>query len=491
MKFTQNKNNAAVLSELPGDSLMWDIFGLLSETPRPSHYFDKIVPRLVKLGEELGFEAKEVEGHNVVITKKADAGFEHLPTVVLQGHSDMVAEMSEKAGAFDFKNDALKLRVVDGWLMATETTLGSDDGIATAMALSYMKNNKTGKIELLITSNEEVGLDGARAVKPGMVSGKYLINIDSEEANEICVGCAGGLSFEMTYDLKTEANTQKARHIFIRDGSGGHSGTQIHQYRLNSLKVMGEMMLAMIEKDPEMVLCNIKGGNLFNAIPRDGFMDVLCSEQAFQAGLEVYQQIKIEQADIDPKFNIEITDVDAPTRFTKCTRDAIVNLINAWQHGVLRIDSHGNTETSNNLASIVCADGQAKMVCSARSFYDAALFRFYRRAQNMCAANGWTCHPHFGFYSGWQPDYNSTLLKLTKQAYLETFKKEPRVYSVHAGLECAVIMANDSSIKESVSIGPTILGAHSPSERMHIEETVETYEALCKLMELFYANKFE
>ena len=483
-----NENNKSIIAQLPGEPLVWNIFAALCETPHPSHYCDKIVPKLMELAAHFGFEAThDADGNNVVIVKKADPGYENKPTVVLQGHSDMVAEKLPEL-VHDFKNDAIKLRIDGEWLKATNTTLGADDGVATAFALAYMATQKSGRIELLITSNEEVGLLGANALKKGFVTGKYLINIDSEEANEIAVGCAGSLSFYLTRDIKTEAKKQSAHHVAVTGGFGGHSGADIHCFRFNSLVGIGALLDAARSADPEARLANIVAGKLRNAIPRDGSFDIVCNDAAVEAMKKTFNEIKEIYAVTDPSLKIEVTKTEVDGVYDAESSDAITDLLLIWPNGLWRINDQGATESSNNLASIAIADGVATVTVSARSFIDDALTHFYARSARMAARCGFKISEYWGNYSGWKPNYNSQLLAIAKDSFKQSFGTEPRVYAIHAGLECSILMAKDPVMEEAISIGPTIVHAHSPDEACHIKECVATYEAFVTLMENFYKN---
>lgn len=469
--------------------LVWEIFDEITKVPRPSKREEKIGKYLVEFAEKHNLEYQCDAIGNIVIRKSATAGYEALPTVVLQAHTDMVCEKNSDK-VFDFDNDAIETIIDNGWVRANGTTLGADDGIGIAAALAVLIDEKIAHpaIEALFTVDEETGLTGAFNLGEGMLTGKYLINLDSEDEGEVFIGCAGGVDTLAYLPLKTEPTP--ADHalfeIAVSGLLGGHSGDDIDKGRANSNKVACRIA-EQASRLHSARIASFDGGNLRNAIPREAKVVVAVPVKesmkfvgdAFALG----EAIKTEFAFTEPNMDISIAEIEAvPRVLTEATQRQLLLAVMAVPTGVLAMSAAmpGLVETSTNLASVKFEGDKIVITTSQRSSVESA--KEYAKLHIEAAFVAAGCEVrHSDGYPGWAPNPHSQLLETTKHAYVALFGVEPKVRAIHAGLECGLFLEKYPHL-EMVSFGPTLRGVHSPDERLEIATVDKFWQLLIEVL---------
>ncbi|MBN2498826.1 MAG: aminoacyl-histidine dipeptidase [Deltaproteobacteria bacterium] len=466
-----------------------DWFEALSKIPRCSKNEEAIRKWLLAWSSEHGFEARTDEVGNVVIEVPASAGLEKAPAAVIQGHMDMVCEKT-KGSAHDFSRDPIKMVYTDdGWLTADGTTLGADNGIAIAMALALALDEDAAHppLELLFTVDEETGLTGASALKPGFIKGSLLMNVDSEDEGVFTVGCAGGKDTQLALpvELADLPAGHKALKLVAGGMSGGHSGVDIHEQRANALKMLARALLGLVDLDLRLV--SLEGGTAHNAIPRDA--EALIALPASAEGdarkriSALDAALKKEFDKTDPKIAIELQDGESQARAMPAamTRKAI-DFILAIPHGVAAMskDIPGLVETSDNLATAKIEAGQLKVMTSQRSSNMDRLELLTKRIEGIARLAGGEAVSGGG-YPAWQPDMSSKLLARCKSVYTELFGKQPVVEVIHAGLECGIIGSKYPGM-DMISFGPTIKNPHSPDEKIDIKTIGQVWDFMVALL---------
>jgi dipeptidase D len=463
---------------------LWQRFYELSQVPRPSKKEEKVRAYLRNLFNDLKLSWKEDAVGNIVVNVSAAPGYEKTPVVVLQGHVDMVCEKN-KGTEHDFDNDPLKLLRVDGWITADGTTLGSDNGIgvAAAIAAATDKDAIHGPLELLLTIDEETGLTGANNLQPGFISGKILLNLDSEEHGAFYVGCSGGIDTVGTF--KAEYNEfpkgYSAYEIMVTGLKGGHSGLDIHAGRGNAIKILARVLKAL--DDINYALARIEGGSKRNAIPREAEAVIQVSpaeeEKVKKLILEFESRIQNEFKTSDSGLKIEFKKTEASAKvFTKEFSEKIINTLLAIPHGVIAMsqDIADLVETSANLATVVNTDDNVVVGTSQRSSVDSANKYIAQSVASVFKLAGADIKTGDG-YPGWKPDMNSNILKISKKVFKDLYKKDPEIKAIHAGLECGILGDKNKGM-DMISFGPTITGAHSPDEKVNIETVGMFYDLL-------------
>lgn len=457
-------------------------FEEICKVPRPSKKEEKIIAYLKAFGESNKLETKVDEAGNVLIKKPATPGKENLKTVILQSHVDMVCEKNSNV-QHDFMTDPIEL-VIDGdWMKANGTTLGADNGIgvATQLAVLAAHDIEHGPIECLFTVDEETGLSGAFALKEGFLSGEILLNLDSEDEGEMFIGCAGGMDsvgeFEYT---KTEI---PARYFFFKVGvsglKGGHSGGDIHLGRGNANKILNRFLSQTFGKY-DMYLCEINGGNLRNAIPREAY--AVCAvpyedKESIRVDLNLFTtDIENEYGAVEPDLKLTLeSETERPWAIDKDTTGRLLKTIHALHHGVYAMshDIPGLVETSTNLASVKMKDGDTvKIETSQRSSILSARDDMAATVRAALELGG--ARVSFGDgYPGWKPNPNSEILKVAEASYKRLFGVDAQVKAIHAGLECGLFL-DKYPFLDMISFGPTLRDVHSPDERLEIP-TVDKY----------------
>lgn len=460
---------------------VWELFGEICQIPRPSKKEEKILAYLIDFAKKHQLAYKQDRLGNLVIRKAASPGYEDRASVVLQSHVDMVCE--KNAGVtHDFDKDPIVPRIDDGWVRATGTTLGADDGIGMAVQLAILEseNIEHGPIECLFTVDEETGLTGAFGLEKGFIDSPYLLNLDSEDDGELFIGCAGGLDTLITFALdrvQPEANHQAFR-LQVQGLKGGHSGDDIHRGRGNAIKVLNRILWNG-ERMYELRLAEIEGGNLRNAIPREASavftvpVRHMHNLQALVKKLSV--QIQTELKTNEPGLQISLTEAVQPENLLNGgLQQRLLNALYACPHGVIAMsaDIPKLVETSTNLASVKMTPQEIIVATSQRSSSDTAIEDIAGMVSSVFQLAGARVK-HGDGYPGWTPNMDSRILAVMKTAYERLFGEEPRVLAIHAGLECGLIGEKYPGI-DMISYGPTIKGAHSPDEGIEIS-TVQKF----------------
>ncbi len=466
---------------------LWNHFDKIRTIPRPSRHEEKIREHLLSWAKERGFATRVDKIGNVVITVPATKGHEQAPMLVLQAHMDMVCE--KNAGvSFDFANDAIQLQRDGDWLKAQGTTLGADNGIGLAAALAVADDPAVvhGPLEILITMDEETGLTGAAQLDPSLVTGRRMLNLDSEELYAIYIGCSGGGNsvFKLNVEGEVPARGSRTVEIAVTGLKGGHSGMEIQHQRGNAIRLLARILHDVGE---EIRIDKIDGGNAHNAIPREARATVTLPQDVLDhlrsAVDEQSTAIKEELAVSDSGVTITVHDVAAtPARVMNAdSTRRVVGMLNALPHGVdaMSLDVPGLVETSNNLAAVHTVDDTVEVLISVRSSIRSSLIALRDRAQTIGELAGASIE-HSDPYPGWKPNLKSEVLTKAKRVHVEQLGREAHLAAIHAGLECGVIGEKYPGM-DMISFGPTIEGPHSPDERVNIP-SVETFWKFLKAL---------
>jgi len=464
-------------------------FRQISQIPRPSRKEQKIVAWLMNWAAENGLEAKTDEQLNILIEVPASSGFEHAQTLVLQGHLDMVCEKT-KDSTHDFDKDPIELVFTeDGWLTANQTTLGADNGIAIAMAMVAATDDRLAhpRLELLFTTDEETGLTGATALKPGFIKGKQLLNIDSEDEGVFTVGCAGGEDAQLQLPFMADESlpAHSAFRLVAGGMSGGHSGIDIIKQRANAIKLLFRAIHAMAAAT-DLRISSVSGGTARNAIPRDAEAVLLiptADMEAVQALIgEFESKLKTAYATTDPNLSLTLTAERGDYKATsaRTTRNAI-DVVLIYPHGVAKMsnDIAGLVETSNNMATIGVENSKLIILSNQRSSDMDSLALLGDRILSVARLAG-AEGAISGGYPSWQPNLNSGLLARCLEVYQQNFQSKPTVEAIHAGLECGIIGAKYDGM-DMISFGPTIRNPHSPDEKIEIKSIGKVWDFMTAL----------
>ena len=471
--------------------LIWKNFYKLTQIPRPSGHTEKVAQMLVDFAKEHGAEAFIDDAGNVVMRKGATPGYENKETAVLQAHMDMVPQKVKESN-HDFVNDPIETYIDGEWVKAKGTTLGSDDGMGVAAAMSIIEDEAVehGPIEVLITKDEETGMYGAFGLKADTLKGKYLLNLDSETEGEITIGCAGGMDVVCTMEYQevdVDPEGMQAFRINMKGLRGGHSGLEINEGRANANKLMARLLFAAVNTGLAS-LCSWTGGNMRNAIPREGEVIVVVpNDKADELKALVEKCHKLfndEFAELE-KGNISLTiePCDMPLKAIPAEiQENLINVVMAAHDGVLRFipTIPDIVETSSNLSIISIADGKAEVDILARSATDSMklyLCNMHRACFSMAGMNV----KFEGGYSGWQPNTSSPLVKMMAEIYEKMYGQKPLVQVCHAGLECGIIGVNYPDM-DMASFGPTLRSPHTPDERCLIPTVGRFYDYVKEIL---------
>lgn len=463
---------------------IWKNFSLLNAVPRPSKREEKVRAFIKKYGENLGLETTVDPIGNVIIRKPATPGMEDRKTVTLQSHLDMVHQKNADVD-FDFETQGIKMYVDDDWVTAEGTTLGADNGIGVASIMSILESNEIAhpSLEALFTIDEEQGLTGASNLKPRTLKGQILLNLDTEEDDEIDIGCAGGVDVTASKTCQTIPLHTQGISIEIKGLQGGHSGMDIHLGRGNANVILRRLLFAGLENQIQLV--SIDAGGLRNAIPREATalfavadpQGYLVKAEALKASiLEEYKHI---ERDLNIRINSSQLNGEALT-----VKDSIgfIRSLNAAHNGVYRMSPEviGLVEASNNIARIELQNGHLKVMCLTRSSVDSTKKEVASQLKAAFSLSNMDV-TLTADYPGWAPDSDSEIVKLLERIYRERFNEEPNVMACHAGLECGVIGATHPDM-DLISFGPTIQGAHSPDERVNIKSVQKFWGFLLQIL---------
>ena len=456
---------------------VFEHFALINAIPRPSKREEKIIAYLKEFGESRGLETIVDETGNVLIRKNATPGYEDRDTIILQSHMDMVCEKLPECN-IDFDNDPIETYVDGEWLCAKGTTLGADDGIGIAMELALLDADdiEHGPIECVFTRDEETGLTGAEGIKAGFMTGKMLINLDSEDEGQIFVSCAGGKRTQAIFRPKYLDNTEGLffLKIGVKQLTGGHSGDDINKKRANSIKLLSRFIYLMSEKG-KVLLGNLNAGGLHNAIPRDGEMIIAvpaAEKENVRAAFNVFaSEVEEEYHVTEPNIKMYMESAEAGKVICEEDSRKIILALQGVDNGVLSMCQDKAiewlVETSSNLASVKTQeDGSILVTTSQRSNVMSALDNMCNTVRAVFQLAGAEVDTGEG-YPAWKMNPDSKLTKMVVDSYKELFGKEPQVLGIHAGLECGLFAERYPDL-DMVSMGPTLRGVHSPDERLLI-----------------------
>ena len=467
-------------------------FKEITTIPRESGHEEQIIAYLQKFAADRSLECKTDDAGNVLIVKEGASGYESVPTIVLQSHSDMVCEKNEGV-KHDFAKDPIRYVIEDGWMIAPDTTLGADCGIGIAAQLALLDSDlPCGKIECLFTVAEETGLDGAMALQPGFFSGKVLLNLDSEDEGEIFVGCAGGLDTTAVFSYTEDDICEgfEIEEVFVKDAMGGHSGDDINKGRANAVQLLGRFLYGILDLDWQLV--KIDGGNKRNAIAREA-KAVIAAEpdtlDIINERLESYAEEVVEEyGAIEKNLNLGYaqTSSDGLKAIDEMTAWNLVTALCASPHGVLAMSQEieNFVETSTNLASVKMTEpGKIRIGSSQRSCVTAAR-RAAAAKMEACFVLAGAVVTHESEYPGWAPAAVSPVRDACVASYRKLFGVEPKVKAIHAGLECGLFTEKFPGL-DMVSFGPTLRGVHAPGERLDLA-SLEKFVDLLKDVVLNY-----
>lgn len=469
---------------------LWNYFHEITQIPRPSKKEEKIIAYLQEFGKRNNLNTKTDKAGNVLISKPATKGYEKRETIILQAHMDMVCEKNSDI-SFNFDTDPIQAYIDGDWIKAKGTTLGADNGIGMAMMLAILSSESIlhPALECLFTVDEETGLSGAFALEKNFLTGKTLINLDSEDDGEIFVGCAGGIDTvaQLTYKTEPAPKNYFGFEVSVRGLKGGHSGDDIEKERGNANKIINRF-LWKINKEMGLYLISFDGGNLRNAIPREATA-IACipfnEKERLRILFNIFvSEIENEKSRTEPDMKLTLESCEVPEFvIEKSTSDKLLNMLYACPHGVaaMSMDMHGLVETSTNLASVkMKEDNIIEITTSQRSSIESAKYDIANQVEAALSLGGAKV-THGEGYPGWKPNLNSTILQTAKESYKKLFDEDAKVRAIHAGLECGLFLEKYPYL-DMISIGPTMRGVHSPEEQLSISATQKCFNWLCDIL---------
>jgi dipeptidase D len=462
---------------------VWKHFHQLTQIPRPSKKEARIIEYMKKFGEDLGLETIVDKVGNVIIRKPAVKGMENRMGVVFQGHLDMVPQKNSDK-KHDFEKDPIVTMIDGDWVTADGTTLGADNGVGVAVAMAVLEANdiEHGPVEALFTIDEETGMTGANNLEPGILKGDILLNTDSEDEGQLYVGCAGGVEVHVNMDYAQD-NTPTgytAYKILVTGLKGGHSGMDINIGRSNANKLMYRFLNHCLYNF-DIKLCEVQGGDLRNAIPREAFATVAIKDNEcvkFEEEVAIFEKnYKAEFSATEPSLSFKTEKTDSPAKvMSKNDMTKIVKACFACPHGVERMSDsmEGLVETSNNFAITTIKDGKFNAICLVRSSVDTAKEAVQYKIGTIFDLIDAKVEFE-GSYPGWKPNMDSAILKTMLNVYKDKFGKTPEIMGIHAGLECGILGSGYPNW-DMISYGPTIRFPHSPDEKVHIESVQKFWD---------------
>ncbi len=486
IKFFLNRyHHSPPLKNLQPQSV-WAHFETLCEIPRPSRHEAALIAHLIEWAQARGIAAVVDGAGNLILSKPASAGCEAQPGVILQGHLDMVCQ-ANTGTSHDFERDAIRVVVRDGWVIAEDTTLGADNGIGVALALAALEepNLIHPPLEVLLTVNEESGMDGARHLAPGTLHGKTLINLDTEEWGHFYLGCACGVDVEVSHDFAQEKLPPNFALLrFDVSGlRGGHSGIDIHLGRGNAIKLLAEALRDLCSHT-DVRLIALNGGTARNAIPREAYamcalpVDMASNIDAWVRHRHQAWQERFSGADAHVSFACQHYDTMPDTAIAHAEQPRLLAFLDSTVNGVARVsdDFPGVTDTSSNLGVAALEHGVFKATFKVRSLQDARADALADKLVSYAAAHGLQAWKD-GAYPGWTPNPSSGLLALCQRVYATQFGSPAGLQVIHAGLECGLLAASHPHL-DMISFGPDIRGAHAPGESVEIESVARCWQLL-------------
>ena len=467
--------------------VVWNFFEDLNAIPRGSKKEDKVRAYVRDFGLSLGLQTKVDEIGNVIIKKPATEGMEDRVGVILQGHIDMVWQKNADTD-FDFETQGIESYINGDWVTAKGTTLGADNGmgVAAAMALLASTNIPHPALEGLFTIDEETGMTGAKGLQGGELDGQILLNLDTEDDDEITIGCAGGVDTVGTKQYTPENSDEGARGVFLKVSglSGGHSGMDIHLGRGNANLIMNRFLWNASQKYG-VSISSIDGGGLRNAIPRESQAVLAVKDvdgfKTYAKALE--QDIKDELRTTDPNFKLDFEEVDCPTHVMPVSEQKqMIRTIYTVPNNIWRMspDMENLTETSSNLARVLVRDGAISIETLQRSSVESQKWDIANSVK--CALESMDADvEHSGSYPGWTPKPDAPIVSVMSELYTKMYNENPHVNACHAGLECGILGTNYPDV-QMISFGPTIKGAHSPDERVNIKSVAKFWDYLLETL---------
>lgn len=469
---------------------LWNHFADLNSVPRASKKEEQVIAFMEAFGKKLGLDTVVDTAGNVIIRKPASKGMENRTTIVLQSHLDMVHQKNADTD-FDFAKEGIKM-VLDGdWVHADGTTLGADNGIGVAAIMSLLSSTDIPHppLEALFTIDEETGMTGAMALQGGMLEGKIMLNLDTEDDDELTIGCAGGVDVTATgvYPAEDVPDGMSSFRIGIRGLTGGHSGMDIHKGRGNANKLMNRLLYQADQK-LGLRIARIDGGSLRNAIPRESFATVLIpdsQEGPFRQWIAAQQAVlQEEHHTTDPGLNVIVEAAESPSQVLgEDFQYDLLRACYACPNGIYRMspDIPGLVQTSNNLARVLVEDGSYTIMCLTRSSVESEKFDLAEAIRSTFELIGADV-AFDGSYPGWTPRPEAKIVKLMADLYRKRYKEEPKVNACHAGLECGILGTNYPKM-EMISFGPNIRGAHSPDEKVQVSSVQKFWGFLLETLE--------
>ena len=470
--------------------VVWNHFADLNAVPRASKKEERVIQFMVDFGNSLNLETTVDKVGNVIIKKPATSGMENKKTVVMQGHLDMVHQKNADT-EFDFDTQGIQMFIDGDWVKAKGTTLGADNGLGVASIMAVLSSSDIAHpaIETLFTIDEETGMTGAMGLESDVLTGEILLNLDTEEDDEIGIGCAGGVDITAkgNYELIAVNDNQKAFKLSVTGLNGGHSGMDIHKGLGNANKIMNRL-LYFGTQNFDVRVSEIDGGSLRNAIPRESFTVITVDSSVKESFLlelnAIINEIKSEFKSIEEELTIELEEVNLPKNVMDSnTQNKLIQAIYAALNGVYRMspDMEDLVETSNNIARVIVKEGQITIGCLARSSSETNKWDLANSLKSTFELAGFTVE-YGGNYPGWLPNMDSDILKVLKETYEELFSTKPHVAACHAGLECGILGQNYPNM-DMISFGPNIRGAHSPDERAQISSFQKFWKFLVAVLQ--------
>ncbi len=471
---------------------LWSFFQLLADTPRPSEHEEAVVEKLQQWADSKGFSHERDQAGNLLIKKPATPGSEQRKTIVIQGHVDMVAQANQDSD-HNFLTDPIATQIQGDWLTATGTTLGADNGLGVAAGLAILDTDdiQHGPIELLLTIEEESSMRGALELQENWLTGKWLLNLDSEDRGDVYVGCAGGVDVNVNHCFGLHSNDDSALKILFTGLRGGHSGLDIDKGRGNANRLLVRA-LNTLQTEFAFRLASFNGGTLRNAIPREAEAVITLAADQHAAFIDALkQQVAVfnkELAETDHELIVQVAESQADQSLSANDTQQLINVLNAAPCGVEQMSNSGFAgvvETSNNLGIVTLTHNgdQAKFEACllVRSLKDSATQALAERIRSGFQLIG--ADVEFdGAYPGWTPNAKSDLLQYFQDCHIELMGQEAHVKVIHAGLECGIIGYKYPEL-DMISFGPLIRGAHSPEEKVELKSVEEFWQLLTLLVQ--------
>ncbi len=471
-----------------GPEKVYHYFEEICNIPHGSTNLDRISSYIEKFAADRGLWHVRDASNNVIIIKEATPGYEDVEPIILQGHMDMVAVKKADCD-IDLWNDPLRLKVDGDYIFAEGTSLGGDDGIAVAYALAILDSDdiQHPRLEVVITTDEEIGMEGATAIDLSMLKAKRMLNIDSEEEGILLTSCAGGLRADCMIPIERENKTEQFYRIEIGGLTGGHSGAEIHKERGNAIKLLGRV-LGTVREEMVLQIADIGGGEKDNAIPREAYATVCVLQEKESVLIDSIQAIdlvlKNENQTKERNLFVKVSKLDSRecAVLTTESTDKVISFLMALPNGIMNMsmDIAGLVETSLNVGVLELEANMLIARSALRSSIETAKQYLLKQVENVTKLVGGSIET-YGDYPGWQYNPDSKLRAQMIEIYKEMFHKEPQVEALHAGLECGIMISKIPGL-DCVSFGPDILDIHTTEERLSISSTNRMWEYLLKIL---------